>query len=108
MEREIWLSRWQEDRIGFNLEAPHASLVRYFSDLGLSQQPRVFVPLCGKTVDMVWLAEQGCTVVGVEFSLKACEDFFAENDLKHHKKKVGPFDIFVGDQITLFCGDFLT
>jgi len=47
-----WESRWQEGRIGFHLPEVNSYLLRY-SDKLLTQDPEsVFVPLCGKTLDL--------------------------------------------------------
>lgn len=59
---------------------PH--LKRYLSELidptipvagGLG--PRVLVPLCGKSVDMVFLSQKGYRVLGVEGVRQAVEEF---------------------------------
>ncbi len=55
---KIWESRWQEDRIGFHLKEVNPYLIK-FSDQLLFQNPdRVFVPLCGKTLDLCWLTKK--------------------------------------------------
>ena len=38
------------------------------SALGLAKGAAVLVPLCGKSLDLVWLAEQGHAVIGVELA----------------------------------------
>ena len=54
----LWESRWQSDRIGFHLKEVNPYLIR-FSDKLLHQNPdRVFVPLCGKTLDLCWLTKK--------------------------------------------------
>ena len=47
----------------------------------------VFVPLCGKTLDMVWLCQQGHTVVGCELSEIAALDFFKENSIPYETRE---------------------
>lgn len=81
MNPEFWQSRWQTGRIGFNQEAPNPLLIKYFETLRLSVGSRVFVPFCGKSVDMIWLAEQGFHVVGAELVEEAVLAFFQENKL---------------------------
>ena len=39
------------------------------------------MPLCGKSLDLLWLAAQGHRVLGVEISPLAVDAFFAEQDL---------------------------
>ena len=64
------------------------------------------MPLCGKSVDMMWFLEQGYHVIGVELSLDACRAFFAENNLNFDENKIEKFTIFHSDKITLLSGDF--
>jgi thiopurine S-methyltransferase len=66
----------------------------------------VLVPLCGKSVDMRWLRERGCTVTGVELSDIAVRDFFKEQNIAASEREEGAFRIVEGDGITLLGGDF--
>ena len=81
MNAEFWHSRWQEKRIGFNQSAVNPLLINYFKQLNLPAGSRVFVPLCGKSIDMAWLAAQGYDVVGVELVETAVQAFFAEQNI---------------------------
>jgi len=82
MNPEFWQKRWQEGRIGFNQSAVNPLLIEYFNRLNLTAGSRVFVPLCGKSIDMVWLATQGYDVVGVELVETAVQGFFAEQNIE--------------------------
>lgn len=81
MNPEFWQTRWQEKRIGFNQSEVNPLLIKYFHHLDLPVGSRIFVPLCGKTIDMVWLAAQGHEVVGVELVETAVQEFFAEQKI---------------------------
>jgi len=101
-----WESRWQEGRIGFHLPEVNSYLLRY-SDKLLTQNPEsVFVPLCGKTLDLPWLAGRTKKVVGIELVHKAVKDFFKENKLTHSIQQSGKLNLFSSDTIVLFQGDF--
>uniref|UniRef100_A0A914VBA6 Thiopurine S-methyltransferase n=1 Tax=Plectus sambesii TaxID=2011161 RepID=A0A914VBA6_9BILA len=80
MEVSDWSQRWDDRKIGFHLSEANSILVKNFEQVKGST---VFVPLCGKTLDMLWLAQQGCTVIGVEAVGKAIEEFFEENGIGH-------------------------
>lgn len=82
MEPDFWLDRWASQQIGFHEAVDHPMLVRHWSRLECPTGARVFVPLCGKSLDMVWLAEQGYRVCGVELSAIAVNAFFAERELE--------------------------
>lgn len=106
MGKVFWQNRWHENDIKFNQAAPNAFLQRYWKNLAVDKQARVLVPLCGKSIDMLWIARQGHEVIGVELSNIACEAFFKENNLPFITRKQNNFDVYQGDNITLFAGDF--
>lgn len=81
MNPKFWQKRWQDKRIGFNQSEVNPLLVRYFSHLNVPANSRVFVPLSGKSIDMIWLAAQGYDVVGVELVEIAVQAFFAEQNI---------------------------
>ena len=82
MNPEFWQNRWQEKRIGFNQSEVNSLLIKYWSALNFPAISRVFVPLCGKSIDMVWLSAQGFDVVGVELVESAVQAFFAEQNIQ--------------------------
>lgn len=106
MKKEYWLTRWSENNIGFNQKEPHAYLKKFFPALQLSKSSHVFAPLCGKSIDVLWLSEQGMKVTGIELSSKACADFFNEASLDFTITNDGDFEIYQGENITLIAGDF--
>jgi len=81
MQPDFWHQRWQDNQIGFHRDAPLPLLLAYWPALGLAAGSQVFVPLCGKSLDMLWLAEQGYRVLGVELSELAIRQFFDERGL---------------------------
>lgn len=106
MHEDFWQARWARDEIGFHLDEVNPYLLRYWSQLSAAPGERVLVPLCGKTLDLRWLAAQGLQVLGVELSRKAIEDFFAEQGLQPQIEEQGAFVRFRVDAIELWCGDF--
>lgn len=106
MDKEYWHQKWQSKEIGFNQLQPNKLMQRYFASLHLTPGCRVFVPLCGQSVDMLWLAEEGYQVIGVELSQVACSAFFKENKIPVKITETNDFIIYSSDEITIFCGDF--
>lgn len=106
MNKEYWHRKWECKEIGFNQLQPNKFLQRYFSTLGLTAGCRVFVPLCGQSIDMLWLAGQGYQVIGVELSKMACGAFFEENQISVKITELDDFTLYSGREITIFCGDF--
>ena len=81
MKPEYWLQRWREGRTGWHHESVMPLLEQHWDLLGVEHGTRVLVPLCGKSLDMLWLAQQGLQVLGVEISSVAIDAFLAENHL---------------------------
>lgn len=105
MDREFWLERWELGQTAFDQQLPHRWLGDQWPSLGLASDAVVFVPLSGRSVDMVWLAEQGHRVIGVELARAAVEDFFVavglepsiETDGNLDAYRAGPYELWVGD-----------
>lgn len=105
MEKEFWHSKWQTNDIAFDQASPNPLLIKYLDSLHLKTGARIFVPLCGKSIDMHYLLEQNYQIVGVELSLEACEMFFLEQNLKYQIENTGSFVKLQSDKITLLAGD---
>lgn len=106
MDEAFWQARWARDQIGFHLDRVNPYLQRHCSALELQSDARVLVPLCGKSLDLVWLAGQGYRVLGVELAQKAVEDFFAEHGLNAEISQEGAFKVYRAGAVELWCGDF--
>ncbi|MGF6319056.1 thiopurine S-methyltransferase [Pseudomonas frederiksbergensis] len=106
MQPEFWHKRWASNQIGFHLPEVNPHLQRFWPALGLEEGARVLVPLCGKSLDLLWLAHKGHEVLGVELSEKAVEDFFAEHQFDPDISEQGPFKVYRAGSIELWCGDF--
>jgi thiopurine S-methyltransferase len=106
VDHEFWLERWRTNQIGFHQTEFNARLMHHWPTLGLATDARVFVPLCGKSRDMLWLAGAGHAVTGVELSSTAVEAFFDEAGAPHSRRQAGPFTFYDGGRIGIYCGDF--
>jgi thiopurine S-methyltransferase len=72
------------------------------------QGARVYVPLCGKSIDMVWLAAHGHHVVGSELSGLAVREFFDELPATAvDVSAIGPFRRHRHEQFEILQGDAL-
>lgn len=105
MEKEFWLERWGKREIGFHQDEVNPYLSRYWPELNLARDSEVFVPLCGKSRDMLWLREQGHRVIGVELSDLAVRAFFEENGYTPRYDADERFQCHAADDIRLLCGD---
>ncbi len=105
MQHDFWHQRWQANQIGFHLPEANPLLIKHFPSLQLQQGACVFVPLCGKTMDIHWLLSQGFKVVGAELSPIAIEDLFASLHLTPNITTVGELVRYSSDNIDIYVGD---
>ena len=105
MDERFWLQRWENNAIAFHKNEANPVLVKYFKELSLAKGRRVFVPLCGKTLDIAWLLANGYRVVGAELIEIAIKQLFEElgvaptisqtSEVKHYSAE--NIDVFVGN-----------
>jgi len=101
-----WISRWERNRIGWHTDKVNSQLIEYLDELKLSSQEAIFVPLCGKSLDMNYLIQKNFKVIGVEISELAIQQFFEENNLSYTISKEEELKVYEGDRIKIYCGDF--
>ncbi|HGA2317461.1 TPA: thiopurine S-methyltransferase [Pseudomonas putida] len=106
MEPAFWQQRWADNQIGFHQSQVNPYLQQYWPQLQLAPGSRVLVPLCGKSLDLAWLAGQGHRVLGVELSRRAVEAFFREHGLQPQVTQQGAFEVWRDGDVELWCGDF--
>ncbi len=105
MEKAFWLERWQKQETGFHQSEVNRYLERFWRETDC-KSGEVLVPLCGKSRDMLWLQENGHSVLGVELSEIAVADFFRENNLKATREKHSAFIAHAADGFNILQGDF--
>ena len=105
METNFWHQKWEQNEIGFHLPDANPLLVKYFSSLNLKQDSCIFLPLCGKTLDIAWLLAQGYRVAGAELSSIAIEDLFQSLNLIPNIKMLGEVMHYSAANIDIFVGD---
>jgi thiopurine S-methyltransferase len=107
MEREFWLARWSNQEIGFHQPQANPWLKKCWSKLGVASDRPVFVPLCGKSLDLGWLAEQGHPVIGVELAETAVRAFYQEANEPMRVERQRHLQRYTGGRVTIYCGDFM-
>jgi thiopurine S-methyltransferase len=100
-----WLERWEAGSIGWHHQDFNPHLLGFWEALAAPAGCRVLVPLCGKSRDMVWLAERGHEVVGVELSPLAVEGFFDEQALAPARETLGGLESWRAGPYQILCGD---
>lgn len=105
MEKSFWLEKWQKNEIGFHNAEAHPLLVEHFYRLALEQGDRLFLPLCGKTLDISWLLEKGYQVAGAELSEMAIVHLFEQLQIAPKIEQFGELTRYSADGIDIFVGD---
>lgn len=82
-------------------------LQEYWNILKLHKNTVVLVPLCGSSLDLQWLAEQGHYVIGVDVSEIAIKNIIKNHDEPFQKSTNGSLTCYTSNSIELWCGNFL-
>ena len=106
MDSQFWHDRWRDNQIGFHQQRYNRWLIKHWRDLGLAPGSQVFVPLCGKSLDMRWLAAKGHPVQGIELVEQAIEAFFTECGEPFIHDTRGRFQRYSAANIEILGGDF--
>lgn len=106
MEPEFWHERWARDEIGFHKNSFNAHMTAFLDRIALPAGGHVLVPLCGKSLDLLWLHRRGYRVSGIEISRKAIENFFTENELDYEQSENGNMTCYRHGTLELWCSDF--
>lgn len=105
-DNALWQQCWRNNETAFHQKTVNANLKRFWSSLNLDPGSRIFVPLCGKSLDLAWLAAQGHTVIGVELSPIAVRALFKGNRMQPARSRHGKFTLWQNGRIDILCGDF--
>ena len=105
MQHNFWHQKWAKNEIGFHLPEANPLLVKHLPSLNLNQGARIFLPLCGKTLDIAWLLSQGYRVAGAELSVIAIEALFNSLNLTPTISTVAEITHYSATNIDLFVGD---
>jgi thiopurine S-methyltransferase len=105
MKSEFWHQRWEQREISFHQQEINQHLKRHWGSLNVKAEATVFVPLCGKSLDMLWLLGEGYSVIGVELSPVAVKEFFGENQLKPVRIPYEHLTHWQSEELSIYCGD---
>ncbi len=107
MDASFWRQKWEENNIAFHKNEANPLLVQHFEALLLAEGSRVFLPLCGKTLDIGWLLSHGYCVAGAELSEIAIEQLFKELGVEPKVSKVGSTSHYSAKNVDIFVGNIL-
>ncbi|PUA30122.1 MAG: thiopurine S-methyltransferase [Cellvibrio sp. 79] len=105
MDTEFWLHKWENNDIGFHNQQANPLLVKHLEQLGLPSGSRLFLPLCGKTLDIGWLLAKGYKVAGAELSRLAVIQLFDELGFTPQISRLGELEAYSANNLVIFIGD---
>lgn len=105
MKASFWHQKWESNQIGFHESDVNPLLVQHIGQLNLAEGSRIFLPLCGKTLDMAWLLDKGYQVAGAELSELAIQQLFAELEVEPQVLELGELKCYQAEGLDIFVGD---
>lgn len=108
MDTNFWHQKWNNNEIGFHKSEANPILIKHFDSLSLKKGSRIFIPLCGKTLDISWFLDNGYKVVGVELVELAIQQLFQDLKVEFKLEEKGSFKHYFSDNIDIFVGNCLT
>ncbi len=105
VDDQFWHAKWAKNQIGFHQEKINSRLKNFWPKLAIPAGDQVFVPLCGKSLDMCWLAERHA-VLGIELSDIAVQGFFNGQGITPDIVQQTTFTRYSSERTVLLCGDF--
>jgi len=105
MDESYWHNKWEKNDIAFHQSETNPVLVEHFHKLTLEPGSRVFVPLCGKTLDIAWLLSKGYRVVGAELNSMAIEQLFEGLGIEPQVSQLDKMTHYSAKDIDIFVGD---
>lgn len=108
MEHDFWHEAWaKSDQPGWQQKSVNPYLKKHWALTGAVSGEAVFVPLCGRSKDMLWLREQGHHVIGIDLSIAAIDEFCKQQSIDAVCERDGELTVFRAPGWTLYAGDFL-
>lgn len=105
MDASFWLEKWKNNSIAFHKSEANPLLTKHFEQLSLVDNSRIFLPLCGKTLDIAWLISKGYRVVGAELSEIAIAQLFTSLGTQPKISEVGQLQHYSATNIDIFVGN---
>ncbi|WP_046224074.1 thiopurine S-methyltransferase [Vibrio sp. ECSMB14106] len=106
---EFWHNKWAANQIGFHLEDVNPLLIEFWEKTNPNYEKSVFVPLCGKSEDLIWVASKHEEVQGVELSQIAVRAFFSEHFYTPTVTQInGQHELYQFDELSVYTGDYFT
>lgn len=108
MDASFWHQKWERGEIGFHESQTNLYLLAHIDKLNLATGARLFLPLCGKTLDIAWLLGRGYRIAGAELSALAIDELFKGLGLQPNIVTNGALTHYSAHNIDIFVGDIFS
>ncbi|MDX1835974.1 thiopurine S-methyltransferase [Legionella taurinensis] len=106
--KQFWHALWESGNLPFHRPLVNDDLIQFWPSLQTADNPSILVPLCGKSLDLLWLVDQGATVTGIELSELAVQQLAAENHLPLKQQTIDDCLCYSSPALTLWVHDLFT
>lgn len=108
MDKNYWLERWETNNIPFHLEQTNPNLLKYQQFFTAKTNNNIFLPLCGKTLDIKWLLSQNQNIIGVELSEKAVIELFENLGVNPKVNVLRDMKLYYSRNVTIYVGNIFS
>ncbi len=63
MNISYWKNRWEKGNTGWHMDHVYSLLPKLWPQFNLPANAKVLVPLCGKSLDLLWLLQKNFHVI---------------------------------------------
>ncbi len=96
-----------DNQIGFHLEDVNPLLIEFWQKTNPSYDKSVFVPLCGKSEDLIWLATKHEEVQGIRIKPDRGSRIFSEHLYTPTVTQIsGQHELYQFDELSVYTGDY--
>lgn len=108
MDKNFWLERWETNNIPFHLEQTNPSLLKYQHFFTAKTNNNIFLPLCGKTLDIKWFLSQNQNIIGVELSEKAVIELFENLGVNPKVSGLQDMKLYFTKNVAIYVGNIFS
>ena len=111
---EFWSETfWSTGNLPWHLKEPNEFLVRHLDKLLNGRKPQditILVPLCGKSIDLLFLKNQGLNIIGVEGNRLPINEFSRESGISFKQTTAAGVIVHESEdaKLKIIQADFLT
>lgn len=104
----FWHTLWEGEHLPFHKDEVNQDLPVYFPYLRLPKQSTILVPLCGKSLDLIWLVQQGYRVIGIELVEDAVHQFAKEHSIQFAVDSLDDLKRYFTNNLEIWVADIFT